>query len=144
MLFSPFVRSGLLPALLCRGLLVTAAVSPLSDPCTKVAGLRFADPADAIACQKFFPFNETLRQNVLTVISRVFDFYTFEDYYLNSPPPFQDSTTDIRADISRINSTYYEVGTLCSRLTDIQFTTCIMACRQIMTSIGTCGTSRLN
>ncbi|KAN0139277.1 hypothetical protein V8E53_002778 [Lactarius tabidus] len=108
MLFSPFVRSGLLPALLCRGLLVTAAVSPLSDPCTKVAGLRFADPADAIACQKFFPFNETLRQNVLTVISRVFDFYTFEDYYLNSPPPFQDSTTDIRADISRINSTYYE------------------------------------
>jgi hypothetical protein len=125
MLFPRFFHSGLLPALLGRGLLATAAATAASDPCVKVAGLQFVDPADAIACQKSFPFNETLRQNVLTVISRVFDFYTFEDYYLNSPPPFQDSTTDIRADISRINSTYYEVGTLCSRLTDIQFTTCI-------------------
>jgi hypothetical protein len=112
MLFSHSIRSGLLPALLSRGLLATAAATAASDPCVKVAGLRFADPADAIACQKSFPFNETLRQNVLTVISRVFDFYTFEDYYLNSPPPFQESTTNIRADIARINSTYYEVGTL--------------------------------
>ena len=116
MLFSRFARSGLLPAMLCRGLLAAASAS--YDPCIKVAGLQFADPADAIACQKSFPFNETLRQNVLTVISRVFDFTTFEDYYLDSPPPFQDSTTDIRADISRINSTYYEVCTLCSLLTD--------------------------
>ncbi|KAH9077631.1 hypothetical protein EDB83DRAFT_2514346 [Lactarius deliciosus] len=61
-----------MPALLGRGLLATAA----SDPCVHVAGLQFADPADAIACQKSFPFNETLRQNVLSVISRVFDFYT--------------------------------------------------------------------
>ncbi|KAI9438208.1 hypothetical protein H4582DRAFT_2111656 [Lactarius indigo] len=106
MLFSPFVRSGLLPALLSRGLFATAATAA-SDPCAKVAGLQFADPADAIACQKSFPFNETLRQNVLSVISRVFDFYTFEDFYLKSPPPFQESTTNIRADIARINSTSY-------------------------------------
>ena len=59
---------------------------------------------------KSFPFNETLKQNVLTVISRVFDFYTFEDYYLDSPPPFQDSTTNIRAQLARINQTHYEVG----------------------------------
>ncbi|KAH8990805.1 hypothetical protein EDB92DRAFT_2114806 [Lactarius akahatsu] len=103
MLFSRFVRSGLLPVLLSRGLLATAA----PDPCAKVAGLQFADPADAIACQKSFPFNETLRQNVLTVVSRVFDFFTFEDFYLNSPSPFQESTTNIRADIARINSTHY-------------------------------------
>ncbi|KAN0139275.1 hypothetical protein V8E53_002776 [Lactarius tabidus] len=108
MVLSRFIHSGLLPGLLCRGLLVAAAATAASDPCVKVAGLQFADPADAIACQKSFPFNETLRQNVLTVISRVFDFYTFEDYYLNSPPPFQESTTNIRADIARINATYYE------------------------------------
>jgi hypothetical protein len=144
MLLSRFVRSGLLSALLCRRLLAAAAATSASDPCIKVAGLQFSDPADVIACQKSFPFNETLRQNVLTVISRVFDFYTFEDYYLSSPPPFQDSTTNIRADISRINSTYYEVGTSYSLLTDIQFTISIMNLRQIMTSIGTCGTSLLN
>ncbi|KAH9077636.1 hypothetical protein EDB83DRAFT_2514350 [Lactarius deliciosus] len=107
MLFSRFVRSGLLPVLLSRGLLAAAVATAASDPCAKVAGLQFADPADAIACQKSFPFNETLRQNVLTVVSRVFDFYTFEDFYLNSPPPFQESTTNIRADIARINSTHY-------------------------------------
>ncbi|EPQ51893.1 hypothetical protein GLOTRDRAFT_47956 [Gloeophyllum trabeum ATCC 11539] len=78
-----------------------------SDPCAGIAGQSFVVPGDALACLKSFPFNETLRQNVLTVISRVFDFYTFEDYYLNSPPPFQESTTNIRADIARINSTSY-------------------------------------
>ncbi len=113
-----FVRSGLLPALLGPGLLATAAATAASDPCVKVAGLQFADPADAIACQKAFPFNETLRQNVLLVVSRVFDFYTFENFYLNSPLPFQESTTDIRADIARINSTNYAVSTLSSLCTD--------------------------
>ncbi|KAI0251831.1 hypothetical protein BJV78DRAFT_1282078 [Lactifluus subvellereus] len=97
----------LLPVLLSRGLLAAAAATPASDPCAKVAGLPLVNPQDAIACQKSFPFNETLRQNVLSVVSRVFDFYTFEDFYLKSPPPFQDSTTDIRAQIKRINSTQY-------------------------------------
>ena len=118
-LFSCFVRSALLPVLFSRGVLATATAA--SDPCIKVAGLQIADPADAIACQKSFPFNETLRQNVLSVVSRVFDFYTFEDYYLNSPPPFQESTTNIRADIARINSMHYAVSTLSSLGTGTQF-----------------------
>ena len=80
-----------------------------ADPCVKVAGKSFVLPADALACLKSFPFNETLRQNVLTVVDRVFNFYTFEDYYLNSPPPFQDSTTNIRAQLQRINTTHYKV-----------------------------------
>jgi hypothetical protein len=112
MLFSRLSRSGLLPVLLSRVLLVAAAPAPNNlppDPCVKIAGLNFVDPADAIACQKSFPFNETLRHNVLSVVSGVFDFYTFEDFYLNSPPPFQESTTNIRAEIARINSTQYEV-----------------------------------
>ncbi len=135
-----FVRSGLLPALLGRGLLATAAATAASDPCVKVAGLQFADPADAIACQKSFQFQEILRQNVLSVVSRVFDFYTFENFYLNSPPPFQESTTDIRADIARINSTHYAVSTLSSLRTDTQFMICVITQRPIMTSIETCGT----
>ncbi|KAI0267484.1 hypothetical protein BC834DRAFT_982168 [Gloeopeniophorella convolvens] len=100
------IRSGL-PILLGGALSASAAASAASDPCVKVAGLTFADPADVIACQKSFPFNETLRQNVLSVVSRVFDFYTFEDFYLNSPPPFQESTVNIRAELARINATKY-------------------------------------
>ena len=112
MLFSRLSHSVLLPTLLSRVLLVAAAPARDNlppDPCAKIAGLTFVDPADAISCQKSFPFNEGLRQNVLSVVSRVFDFYTFEDFYLNSPPPFQESTKDIRAEISRINSTQYTV-----------------------------------
>ena len=48
-----------------------------ADPCAKFAGQAFVVPADALACLKSFPFNETLRQNVLGNIARVFDFFTF-------------------------------------------------------------------
>lgn len=110
MLFSLLALSGLLPVLLQRDWLASAAPTQ-QDPCAKIAGLQFVDPADALACQKSFPFDEALRQNVLSVVSRVFDFYTFEDFYLNSPAPFQESTTDIRAQLSRINTTKYAVST---------------------------------
>ncbi|KAI0790457.1 hypothetical protein C8Q75DRAFT_117560 [Abortiporus biennis] len=87
---------------------VTAAPStPQADPCAKFAGQTFVVPSDALACLKSFPFNETLRQNVLNNVARVFDFFTFEDFYLKSPPPFQESTTNIRADLARINSTKF-------------------------------------
>ncbi|EIM87280.1 uncharacterized protein STEHIDRAFT_156264 [Stereum hirsutum FP-91666 SS1] len=93
----------------CGALLLSStAIATALDPCAKIAGLTFVATADAIACQKSFPLNETLRQNVLSNIARVFDFYTFEDYYLDSPPPFQESTTNIRAQIARMNATHYE------------------------------------
>ncbi|EJD02041.1 uncharacterized protein FOMMEDRAFT_141224 [Fomitiporia mediterranea MF3/22] len=101
--------SSLFPAL-TLALATVASVVPTpraSDPCAAIAGQTFVPPADALACLKTFPFNETLRQNVLQVVSRVFDFYTFEDFYLNSPPPFQESTSNIRAELARINSTDY-------------------------------------
>lgn len=90
-------------------LLVAAASS--DDPCVSIAGKAFVAPADALACEKSFPFNETLRQNVLTNMARVFDFFTFEDYYLNSPAPFQESTINIRAALDKFNETVYEVRT---------------------------------
>lgn len=111
---------------------IAATVTTTSDPCAKIANQTFSVPADALACLKSFPFNETLRQNVLTVVSRVFDFYTFEDFYLNSPPPFQESTTNIRADLSRINSTKYEVS--CENITSSNRRALTMSCRLITIS----------
>jgi hypothetical protein len=78
------------------------------DPCASIAGKAFVPPADALKCLKSFPFNETLRDNVLTNAARVLDFFTFEEYYLDSPPPFQESTVDIRAELDRMNTTSYE------------------------------------
>jgi len=118
MLFSRVICPGLLPVLFSRVSLTAAAPAqrdPAPDPCAEIAGLSFVDPADVIACQKSFPFDEDLRDNVLSVVSRVFDFYTFEDYYYNSPEPFQESTKDIRGEIARIRSTEYAVRTsLCA------------------------------
>ena len=115
MFSTPFICFGFVLALIPnRGLLVTATSTRASstDPCTKIAGVQLVDPADAIACQKSFAFNETLRQNLLAVVSGVFDFYTYEDFYLDSPHPFEDSKVDIRAEIARIKATQYVVSTL--------------------------------
>ncbi|PIL29017.1 hypothetical protein GSI_09065 [Ganoderma sinense ZZ0214-1] len=101
-------RFAALVALLGYGSVALAAPSAASDPCVKVAGQAFVPPSDALACYKSFPFNETIRQNVLTVVDRVLNFYTFEDYYLHSPKPFQDSTVNIRAQLKRIGSTKYK------------------------------------
>ncbi|KAI0052380.1 hypothetical protein FA95DRAFT_1392982 [Auriscalpium vulgare] len=89
------------------GSLLAFAATDASDPCAKIGGLTFAAAADVIACQKSFPFNETIRQNVMATVSGVFDFYTFEDYYLNSPPPFQESTTNIPADLARLKGAHF-------------------------------------
>lgn len=45
--------------------------APAADPCVKIANQTFVPPADALACQKSFPFNETLRRNVMTNVARV-------------------------------------------------------------------------
>ena len=100
---------GSLSFALVLGLSSVVRAAPAVDPCAKIAGQTFAVPSDALACLKSFPFNETLRQNVMHNVARVFDFYTFEDYALNSPPPFQESTVNIRAEIARINSSHYAV-----------------------------------
>ena len=99
----------ILLVLLTRSVSATATAH---DPCAKIAGRPYVPPGEALACLRSFPFNETLRQNVLTVVDRVFNFYTFEDFYLNSPPPFQDSTINIRAELARINRTRYAVRLL--------------------------------
>jgi len=146
MLFSRSVRSVLLRAMLSRALLAAAvpAWSGLSsDPCANIAGLQFVDPADAIACQKSFPFNETLRKNVLAVVSRVFDFYTFEDFYLNAPRPFHESTSNIRSQIWRISRTRYDVSTF-STLPEMKPLMPRHRLRATIVSTWPCGTSRIS
>ncbi|KZV63402.1 hypothetical protein PENSPDRAFT_211766 [Peniophora sp. CONT] len=91
-------------ALLASSLTLAAPDQGVSDPCTAIAGLNFTDPALVIVCQKSFPFNETLRQNVMSVVSNVFNFYTFEEFYLRSPPPFQESTANINQTLKELST----------------------------------------
>lgn len=86
---------------------VATAAPTLSDPCADIAGALFSKPEDMLACLRSFPFNQTLQNNVMETVSRVFDFYTFE-YYYPSSTPFANGI-DIRPELTRINSTVYSV-----------------------------------
>ena len=86
------------------------AAPAASDPCAKIAGQAFAAPADALACLKSFPFNQTIRANVLDVVTGVFGLYTYEDYYLDSPHPYEDSTVSISDKFAELNRTAYDVS----------------------------------
>jgi len=49
---------------------LAAVACAQSDPCVPLAGKTFVRATDALACQQSFPFNETLRSNVLSVVSK--------------------------------------------------------------------------
>lgn len=100
MLLSELILWSLLPA-------VALAAPTLSDPCAAIAGALYSTPEDMLACLRSFPFNQTLQENVMETVSRVFDFYTFE-YYYPSSAPFANGI-DIRPELARINSTMYPV-----------------------------------
>lgn len=90
--------------------ILSGTVSAQDDPCAAVAGKPYVSPAAFRACEKSFPYNETLKANVLTNAAKLLDnFFSFVDYYKDSPAPFEESTSDIYGEIARINSTTYEV-----------------------------------
>jgi hypothetical protein len=116
---------------LWAGVVLATPIRP--DACAAIAGKTFSIPADALACLRSFSFNETLRQNVLSTVSRVLDSYTYEDYYPKSSFPFP-TEVNIRAEIARINSTSYVVS-LCGHFIVDPTDTFL---RRIMTSTLTC------
>ena len=63
-----------------------------------------------MACLKSFPYSEAIKTNVMSNAERVTDFFTFEPFYKDSPPPFQESTVQIREEFSRIRSMKYDVS----------------------------------
>lgn len=102
----------LLAAVLQASSLVNAAAIRASDPCAAIAGKTYSVPSQALACLTSFAYNETIKTNVITNAERVTDFYSFESFYKDSPPPFQESTVQIRDEFSRIRGATYDVSPL--------------------------------
>jgi len=159
MLFPRLFRFGFLPVLISGAQQIHNDL----DPCSKIAGKRYVEPLDAESCLSSFPFNDTLKNNVLSIVSGSLDFFTWEAHYLNLPPPFHKESWDIRAGIRRINQTRYDVcisltpraTSLIDRLTaktDYQFNrdlfevvnrlndghTCTSFCRQVASFMTFC------
>ena len=102
------------PAVFLAYPLLSGTGMPLHLQSTRVsrllARLMYVLPSNAPSCLKSFPSNDTFRQNVLTDMTRVFNTSTFKFYHLRSPPPLQESTNDIRATLSKLNSTTLSVA----------------------------------
>lgn len=127
MKLTAFLGVLLIAVLEALSLVNAAAIS--SDPCAAIAGQPYVVPSQALACLTSFPYNETIKDNVMTNVERVTDFYTFEPFYKNSPPPFQESTVQIREEYSRIRKTKYEASFITAPPDVVSYTS---ACSQTM------------
>ncbi|KAG8762056.1 hypothetical protein FRC11_011441 [Ceratobasidium sp. 423] len=89
-----------------------AAATPLqprqSDPCAAIAAKGWYKPSQVLSCLQSFPYNETLRNNVVDVVGKTFNFHTSVSFHLNMPDPFTDSTVDIQGELRRIGGTRYD------------------------------------
>ncbi|CEL60461.1 hypothetical protein RSOLAG1IB_09654 [Rhizoctonia solani AG-1 IB] len=92
---------------------VLSSGSPLesrqSDPCTKIVNQAWSKPSEVSSCLSSFPFNATLRDNVMDVLSRTFSqFHTSTNFHLKMPDPFTDDTVDLIGEFQRIRTTTYK------------------------------------
>ncbi|QRV82824.1 peptidase family S41 protein [Ceratobasidium sp. AG-Ba] len=86
-----------------------AVGSRAQDPCAAIAGKTWVKPSQVNACLSYFPFNTTLRDNVVDVVSKTFQqFHTSTSFHLNMPDPFTDDTVDLIRELNRIKSTTYK------------------------------------
>ncbi|CDZ98146.1 hypothetical protein [Phaffia rhodozyma] len=79
-----------------------------TDPCTAlaVAKGKLYNVADARACLKSVPFNETIRTNILSVVNKVYDLDLFEYEQISQPLPLNQST-NVRTELDRISKATY-------------------------------------
>ncbi|EUC56044.1 peptidase S41 family protein [Rhizoctonia solani AG-3 Rhs1AP] len=78
-----------------------------TDPCVAIAGQQFVAPSAAMACLKSFPYNATLANNVLDVVTKVTPFFTFEAWQKKTPAPFTESSSNLEVEFARIRATTY-------------------------------------
>ncbi|KAG9128409.1 hypothetical protein FRC07_013749 [Ceratobasidium sp. 392] len=107
--------------------MVLAATAQAQDPCTKIARETWIKPSEVNACLSYFPFNATLRDNVVDVLSKTFaQFHASTSFHLNAPDPFTSNTVDLIGELKRVRSTTYssdyeihqDVSKLVNRLGD--------------------------
>ncbi|KAJ1300879.1 hypothetical protein OPQ81_002517 [Rhizoctonia solani] len=95
--------------LLALGLSALVAGSPLrSDPCAVISNTTWLKPSQVNSCLSYFPFNATLRDNIVDVLSKTFDqFHASTKFHLKMPEPYEDTTVDILDELQRIKRSTY-------------------------------------
>ncbi|CUA71803.1 Glucan 1,4-alpha-maltotetraohydrolase [Rhizoctonia solani] len=98
--------------LLALGLSASVSGSPLhvtrADPCAAIHNTTWLKPSQVHSCLSYFPFNATLRDNVVDVLSAMLDqFHASTKFHLDMPEPFKDTTVDILGELQRIKKSTY-------------------------------------
>ncbi|KAF8668075.1 Peptidase family S41 [Rhizoctonia solani] len=79
-----------------------------SDPCAAISNSTWVKPSELHSCFSYFPFNTTLRDNIVDVLSKTFDqFHTSTRFHLDMPEPYKDITIDILGELQRIKQSTY-------------------------------------
>ncbi|KDQ15060.1 hypothetical protein BOTBODRAFT_131652 [Botryobasidium botryosum FD-172 SS1] len=94
-------------ALWPRAATPVALLPPKFDLCTPIANQTWVLPSQVRSCLQSFPFNATLRDNVVDVVSKTLNFHTSVTYSLKQPPPFDEINVDIQAELARIRKSTY-------------------------------------
>ncbi|KXN82588.1 hypothetical protein AN958_02439 [Leucoagaricus sp. SymC.cos] len=85
-----------------------AIVARAADPCAAIGGQKWVFPKAVRDCYNAVPVNETLKANILDVVSKSLNFHTSVNYQIRAPEPFtQDVHEDLFKDLARINATKY-------------------------------------
>lgn len=79
-----------------------------ADPCAAIGGKIWVAPRDVRACFTSFKVNNTIRANIVEVITKTLAFHTSTNYQLRAPEPFtQDVHEDLLGDLARISRQAY-------------------------------------
>ncbi|KLO14415.1 hypothetical protein SCHPADRAFT_872766 [Schizopora paradoxa] len=114
------MKSTLLPFVLCAVSLASlnnlALGSPAPDglvkrvdPCAAIGNQEWVAPSAVRACFESFPVNQTIKSNILEVVTKTLAFHTSVSYQVLAPEPFTAEVhEDILGDLARIGATQYK------------------------------------
>ncbi|KAF8157203.1 hypothetical protein B0H34DRAFT_490777 [Crassisporium funariophilum] len=101
--------------LLVSGLAAIAAATNIevvgraADPCAKIGGQKWVAPQDVRACFTSAKVDQSIKANIIEVISKTLAFHTSVNYQIQAPPPFNnDVHEDLFADLARIQKQSYK------------------------------------
>ncbi|KAF5371707.1 hypothetical protein D9758_003451 [Tetrapyrgos nigripes] len=80
-----------------------------NDPCAKIGGQQWVNPADLRACFTSFPLDPALQENIIDVLNKTMAFHVSVNYQISAPEPFtNDVHEDLLKDFARIKAQSYD------------------------------------
>ncbi|KAG5641475.1 hypothetical protein DXG03_005115 [Asterophora parasitica] len=107
MVFAPKFLAFVAASLSLVGAAVLEERAPV-DPCATIAGKKWVSPKEVRACYQSIKVDETLKANIIEVVTKTLAFHASTNYQIKAPQPFtNDVHEDILATLAQIKSKKY-------------------------------------